>query len=189
MLSNPIILIGDSLTFGYGISKRNSFHSLLASTLSNETILKKGINGDTSTGILTRFYRDVVSHNPKATFIMCGTNDLLSGRSVSSIISNIELMIKDLLSINSRIIIGIPPYIIKELAIELFSYSSYYDYACKSLIELQSEILNLKKKYPIEVLDFYNLTKSNLPQDIYIDGIHLNEKGNKLFFNSLLSLL
>lgn len=189
MSTNPIILIGDSLTFGYGIPKKNSFASLLAFSLSNETILNKGINGDTSTGILTRFYRDVTSLNPKITFIMCGTNDLLSGRSVSSIISNIELMIKDLVSMDSKIIIGIPPYIIKELAIELFSYSYYYDYALNSLPKLQLEIFNLKKKYPIEVLDFYNLTKSNISQDIYIDGIHLNEKGNEFIFTSLSSTL
>ncbi|MGL5414170.1 MAG: GDSL-type esterase/lipase family protein [Clostridium sp.] len=185
MNNKPIVLIGDSLTFGYGVSKKNSFSSLLSNLLSHEIILNKGINGDTSTGILTRFHRDVILNSPKITFIMCGSNDLLSGRSVSSIISNIELMIKDLLSINSRIIIGIPPFIIKDLAIKLFSYSSYYDYATTSLIELQKEILNLKEKYPIDIIDLYTLTKSNISQDIYLDGIHLNEKGNKLIFENL----
>ncbi|MGL4876305.1 MAG: GDSL-type esterase/lipase family protein [Clostridium sp.] len=189
MNNKLIILIGDSLTFGYGVSKKNSFASLLSNTCQGKIILNKGINGDTSTGILTRFYRDVISNSPHLTFIMCGSNDLLSGRSVSSIVSNIELMIKDLISINSNIIIGIPPYIIKEQAINLFSYSSYYDYACNCLPKLQLELLNLKDKYPIKVLDCYSLTKSNISQDIYLDGIHLNERGNSLLFNSLFLLL
>ncbi|ENZ01057.1 hypothetical protein HMPREF1092_02226 [Clostridium thermobutyricum] len=185
---DTIIFIGDSLTFGYGISKKDSFVFKVSEALPDKKILNKGVNGDTSSGILSRYYRDVISHNPKTTFIMCGTNDLLSGRDVNYIIGNLELMIKDLIEINSKIIIGIPPIILKDLAENLFSPSSYYDYTVKNLPILKDKINDLKEKYPLDIVDFYTLSKSNLSKGIFLDGIHLNALGNTLMFNEIIKL-
>lgn len=178
------IFIGDSLTFGYGVSKKDSFVSLIINS-TEKTILNKGVNGDTSTGILTRYYRDVISHKPRKVVILCGTNDLLMGRDISSIIENIELMIKDLVEINSEIIVCSPPIILKDLAERLFSPCSYYNQAEESLPLLNTSLINLEKKYPITVLDLYSLTKSNLNNEIFSDGVHLTPKGNLLIFNLL----
>ena len=77
-----MILFGDSLTFGFGVPKKNSWAYKLQEQFSNITILNKGINGDTTSSMLTRFYKDVTSKKPKKVFIMAGTNDLLSGRNI-----------------------------------------------------------------------------------------------------------
>lgn len=186
---NPIIFIGDSLTFGFGLHSSEGFVYKISKQLPSEVILNKGINGDTTTGILSRYHRDVLSKKPKAVSILCGTNDLLSGRSVQSIVENIELMIKDLLEINASIIVCTPPLILKGLAEELFSYSSYYDHAVKSLPILKGKLLDFKKIYPIETLDLYTLTKDNVSNGIFLDGIHLNSLGNELILNHLLPLI
>ncbi|MDM0585184.1 SGNH/GDSL hydrolase family protein [Clostridium perfringens] len=49
-----IICIGDSLTFGYGVGQENSWVSLLNDE--KNKFINKGVNGDTSTGILSRIY-------------------------------------------------------------------------------------------------------------------------------------
>jgi hypothetical protein len=78
---------------------------------------------------------------------MGGTNDLLLGRSVVSIINNLELMIKEGVNINSEIIIGIPPKIIGEMANSLFSPSHLYDYAENELLTLKNELIKLCNAY------------------------------------------
>ena len=99
------VFLGDSLIYGYGVSLKDNWVYKLKNTL-NLNLYNKGINGSTTTDMLIRFEEDVLSLNPTDVFIMGGTNDLLSNRSVQSIINNIELMIKDLLKENINIIIG-----------------------------------------------------------------------------------
>lgn len=178
-----IIFIGDSLTFGYGVHKESSWVYNLTRELSL-SFLNKACNGDTSTGILSRYYNDVIKYNPKNIFLMCGTNDLLMGKKVEDIISNIEFMIKDALQINAQIILGIPPMIIGSMAAELFSPSSFYNYTEEQLPHLQSEILKLCSQFNLPYIDFYEMTWNK--KELYLDGVHLNEKGHNLMFENFL---
>ena len=121
-----IVFIGDSLTFGYGVTKEVSWVDLLTKNLNLEYI-NKGTNGDTTTGILSRFYKDVLLSKPKYCFILCGTNDFLLDRSLNSIYENILLMINDCIANNVKPVILTPPYICEKKA--LIHWSSYPDYA------------------------------------------------------------
>lgn len=183
------IFIGDSLTFGYGINKNKSWIGKLNNSafIKNENlkILNKGINGNTTTDMLNRFSEDVSILNPSYVFIMGGTNDLLSNREISLIINNIELMIKETLTITKDIYLGIPPFIIKEDAYNLFMPSLTYDYCEKTLPILRDELIKLTKIYNITYIDFYTLT--NNKKDIFIDGIHFNEAGHHLLYNLFLN--
>ncbi|MBU3136516.1 GDSL family lipase [Clostridium gasigenes] len=182
MENDLFILIGDSLTFGYGIPKNENWVYKLQQSL-NYNLINKGVNGNTTIDMLIRFSEDVIANNPTLIFIMGGTNDLLSNKSLSSIIKNIELMIKESLSINSKVILGIPPTIIGSDAYKLFSPSSTYDYCENELSQLREELIKLSKKYNLQYWDFYNLTLENMYTDIFNDGIHLNIKGQNLLFN------
>lgn len=179
-----IIFIGDSLTFGYGVHKTELWAYNVARELSL-SYLNNACNGDTSTGILTRYYNDVIVHSPKTTFLMCGTNDLLMGKKIKSIIDNLEFMIKDSLSSGSQVVIGIPPFIIGEMAEELFSPSSFYKYTEESLPELRAQIISICNKFNVYYIDFYNLTLNN--ESLYLDGVHLNPEGHRIMFESFLS--
>lgn len=178
-----IIFFGDSLTFGYGVAKEKSWVFKLTKEHSLSS-LNKGCNGDTTTGMLTRYYNDVIAYNPSKIFLMAGTNDLLLGRPLSSIIDNIELMIIDGININSEIIIGIPPKIIGNMANKLFSPSSLYSYAENELINLRNEIINLCTKHNIVFIDFYESTLNR--SDVYLDGIHLTDLGHELMYQKAL---
>lgn len=176
------IFLGDSLTFGYGVKpKENWVHKLSESLEIN--ILNKGINGNTTTDMLFRFYEDVISNSPKTLFIMGGTNDLLSNRPVATIINNIEMMIKEASAKNIKIIIGIPPIIDAAMAKSLFIPSLTYDYCHKNLAVLRMKLINLCNSYSLKYIDFYEASKSTLENNIFIDGIHFNAKGQNILFN------
>ena len=186
-MDNIFVLIGDSLTFGYGVHKKDSWVYKLSEKLIDTKIINKGINGDTTPSILNRYYDDVISLNPSKVFLMGGTNDLLCGRSIKSIIDNIELMIKD--SKGREIILGIPPCIKKEMAEKLFLPSEFYSYCTENLPVLREELIKLCNSYSITYADFYSLTSSNLNKNIYLDGIHLNSLGNNLLLEELLKIM
>lgn len=182
-----MILIGDSLTFGYGVDRNKSW-AYRVNKEYNLNLLNKGVNGSTSTDMLSRFTSDVISKNPNCIFIMAGTNDFLSNRPLKSVLDNIELMIKEGLTTTKDIIIGIPPIILKEMAYEKFMKADTYDYALKNLVLLNEGLIDLSCKYSIRYLDFYTLTLNNLDKDIFLDGIHLNEKGNDIMFKEFIKI-
>lgn len=179
-----IIFLGDSLTFGYGVRKEDSWVYKLNEKLCCSS-LNKACNGDTTPSMLSRYYNDVLIHSPSKIFIMAGTNDLLLGRSVNSIIENIELMITDALNIDSKVIIGIPPKIIGQMASKLFSPSPFYDYAEKELPTLEKQLIVLCNKYRLKFIDFYALTLEE--NEIYLDGLHLNLLGHEMMYRKALS--
>lgn len=184
MINNfDIIFFGDSITFGYGVPKQNSWVYKLTQKLSFSS-LNKACNGDTTPSMLSRYYDDVLKHFPSKIFIMGGSNDLLLGRSVVSVISNLELMVKDGININSEVIIGIPPKIIGQMANALFSPSHLYAYAEIELLTLKNELIKLCIKYGIQFINFYDLTLGK--NDIYLDGIHLTSSGHELMYKEAL---
>lgn len=178
-----ILFFGDSLTFGYGVKKQDSWVYKITQEIFS-TSLNKACNGYTTAYMLSRYYTDVLKYSPSNIFLMCGTNDLLLGRSIKSIIENIELMIKDSLDINSKLIIGIPPTIIGEMANKLFTPSSLYEYAEKELIILKDELLSLCNNYNLKFINFYDLTLNK--KNLYLDGIHLSSIGHELMYKKAL---
>ena len=74
-----MVCIGDSLTAGHGVSNHECFVSILREKF-QINVLNKGVNGDTTAGILSRSYRDVIQNNPSHVLIMVGCNDFMSGR-------------------------------------------------------------------------------------------------------------
>lgn len=189
--SDNFVFIGDSLTFGYGVNKNKSWVESFKSSNTTEylNIINKGVNGNTTTDMLNRFTEDVIMFNPQKIFIMGGTNDLLSNRPLDLIIDNIELMIKESLTKTKYVIIGIPPRIIKKDAYRLFMPSLTYDYCEKYLPLLREKLINICKKYSIIYIDFYSLTLNINSEEIFIDGIHFNENGHKLFLNEFLKTI
>ncbi len=135
--------------------------------------------------MLVRFQRDVLDISPNILFLMAGTNDLLSNRPVTSIVNNIEVMIKDSLSNNIEVCIGVPPNIIPEMANKLFMISDTYNYCKESLPLLRNELLNLCISYSLKYIDFYSLTENaDGLSNLYLDGIHFNPEGQNLLFKT-----
>lgn len=183
--NTDIVFLGDSLTYGYGVPKEKSWVYLTANKLKFKYI-NSGRNGDTTPSMLSRFYSNVLKYSPSKIFIMGGTNDLLCGRKLSSIIENIEIMIQDSYNINATVILGVPPKIICSMANRLFNPSSFYSYADKNLANLRDSLISLSNKYKTDLIDFYSIELTN---DLYIDGLHLTSKGNSIMHKEAVKIL
>lgn len=171
-----ILCIGDSLTFGYGVTKENSWVSLLNSN--KNSFINKGVNGDTSTGILSRIYEVLKRSDCEICLIMCGSNDILMNKSLSSIIDNVKLMIDDCNLLNIKPVILSPPKIYSSLATEKWDSSIDYN-KCNLKLKEYSNKLNLLCKENntifIDINSIFPLNKAN-----YTDGLHLSIDGNLL---------
>ncbi|MGL5245580.1 MAG: GDSL-type esterase/lipase family protein [Sarcina sp.] len=175
-----IVCIGDSLTTGYGLTKENCWVSLLNKDTDTIKFINKGVNGDTSIGILSRFFSDVISYSPEKCIIMCGSNDLIINKSVNSIIDNITLMVKDCINNKVYPIILSPPKISRDLAINFWSNNLNYDLINSKLSLLNDHLENFCKEKKLFFISLFNLIPSQ--NNYYTDGLHLSYESNKLIF-------
>ena len=92
-MKKKVIFIGNSIVAGYPWSKSKSFASVLRRTLKGDEstgidqpdfakntgfdIINKGVNGDTTAGIVTRFKEDVLDGQPDHVYFLTGTNDFI----------------------------------------------------------------------------------------------------------------
>ena len=177
-----IILLGDSLTFGYGLNRNLSFAYLIEKSI-NYPLINKGVNGSTTTDMLVRFTKDVIDNNPYLLLILGGTNDILSNKSIKSIIENISLMIEEALLNNIKVILASPPSFFKDEN-SIFINPKDYDKNINKLSLLNKELSSLATLKNISFIDLFSITNSL--DDIFIDGVHLNKEGNKLLYNKIL---
>ncbi len=71
-----IIVLGDSIASGYGLSEAESFPSVV-SRLLNLPIVNRGVAGDTTADALNRLQQDVLSASPWLVIVELGGNDFL----------------------------------------------------------------------------------------------------------------
>ncbi|MDO4834642.1 MAG: GDSL-type esterase/lipase family protein [Bacillota bacterium] len=102
------VIIGNSIVAGYPWSKGKSFPGIVRRALKGELaeipqpafaknigfdVINKGVNGDTTGGILNRFSEDVLKQKPDMVFFMTGTNDFIYREATpDEAFSNLELM-------------------------------------------------------------------------------------------------
>ena len=87
-MKNKLIFIGNSIVNGFPLSRGRSFPGLVRAALKEGVdaggkaplycdVINKGANGETTMDILGRFEHDVLDHEPRAVFILTGTNDFI----------------------------------------------------------------------------------------------------------------
>jgi acyl-CoA thioesterase-1 len=93
-----ILVVGDSLSAGYGIDITASWPSLLQRQLDNEgysyRVENASISGDTSRGGRTRLPRLLEYHRPQQVVLELGANDGLRGVPISELERNLRAMIE-----------------------------------------------------------------------------------------------
>ncbi|WMJ80226.1 GDSL-type esterase/lipase family protein [Clostridium sp. MB40-C1] len=189
-----IVCIGDSLTFGYGVNSNENWIHLVNSNL-NLSLTNKGFNGDTTAGMLFRFYEDVTLNSPKYAFIMGGTNDFLLNYSVNNVIDNMESMLIEAKKNNIEVILGIQPAVIPQLANKYWMCSDYAKVNDR-IQQYKNWLLTYSMQNSLIYINFYDVIQKSLltykENELYLDGIHLTSKGHKImaetFITSLSSL-
>ncbi|MCH2229200.1 MAG: GDSL-type esterase/lipase family protein [Crocinitomicaceae bacterium] len=175
MNREKIVCIGDSLTAGYGIPTKHRWTDLLGNNLSID-IINSGISGDTTAGMLARFYQMAIQHKPNYIIITGGTNDISLNISNNHIISNILAMTRYAKHHDIIPIIGIPTPIfdpensaIDPLLINGYNFS-------KRINVFQKTLKQFSKDDNQKIVDF----TANMTSNLFLeDGIHPNKLGHK----------
>lgn len=113
----PVVLIvGDSLSAGYGIGLRDAWPTLLQQRLRQQgyphTVANASISGDTSAGGRARLADALKRQTPEIVILELGANDGLRGLSLSATRANLAAMIQTTHATGARVLlvgIHLPP--------------------------------------------------------------------------------
>lgn len=178
-----IICIGDSFTRGFGVNR--GWLSRLSDSISSEGIelINKGINGDTTSGMLARFKDDVAAETPKYVIITGGLNDFISGSSLEIPKNNYMAMVHHSFHYNVIPIVGIEPDFNPSIIRQDWASFCDFNEAAKKHSELCIWLKELCRTFNLFYIDFcteFKRVQINNPHTSYfIDGLHLTEDGHE----------
>jgi acyl-CoA thioesterase-1 len=111
-----ILVVGDSLSAGYGIEMREGWVTLLQQRLIKKgfphTVVNASISGDTTSGGRARLPDVLKRHRPQIVIIELGGNDGLRGLSLRETRANLDAMIRIAQSAGAQVLlvgIHLPP--------------------------------------------------------------------------------
>jgi acyl-CoA thioesterase-1 len=173
-----VLILGDSLSAGYGLPPGESFPDKLQIWLNlnhhNVTIINAGVSGDTSQGGRSRLewvYSSIPNGGPDLVVIEFGGNDVLRGFEPKITQKNIEAMVMFLKNKKTKVLLtGMqsPPNMGSNYAQE---FNAIYP--------------NLAQKHNIPFYPFFLEGVGGVPSLNQKDGIHPNEEGVKVIVNKI----
>lgn len=106
----PVLLVvGDSISAGYGLSPDTGWAHLLASRLSRESlpyrVVNASISGDTTAGGRARLPALLTQHHPAIVVVELGGNDGLRGGDLGAMRDNLEAMVSASLRTGARVLL------------------------------------------------------------------------------------
>jgi acyl-CoA thioesterase I len=114
--AKAIVVLGDSLSAGYGIEVEQSWVFLLQKKINDVnkgyTVYNESISGDTSLGGVARIDNALSKHKPNIVLLELGANDGLRGLSPARMKSNLAEIIKRSQAADAKVLllgIKIPP--------------------------------------------------------------------------------
>lgn len=114
--AQSVVVLGDSLSAGFGIDPRKGWVQLLDDRLKREgypqTVVNASISGDTTHSGLTRLDRVLNKHRPGVLIVELGGNDGLRGMSTGEIGANLSGIIRKAKRAHARVLLAgmrLPP--------------------------------------------------------------------------------
>jgi len=107
--ASVILIVGDSLSAGYGLPADTGWPTLLQRRLASErypyTVVNASISGDTTAGGRARLDALLAQHRPIVTVIELGGNDGLRGGNVDAMRQNLDAMAASAQKQGSRVLL------------------------------------------------------------------------------------
>ncbi len=169
--TKTLVIIGDSLTEGYGVARESAFPAVLQEKIKNQwKVINSGISGATTASAKGRV-NWVLKSKPDLVMLILGANDGLRGLKVSESKKHLEEAIQILKQNKIKTILGglyMPPNYGKD-------YSSQF----------KSMYADLSKKHNLPLVPFILDQVAGDPKYNLADGIHPNEEGHKIIANKV----
>lgn len=185
------VCLGDSFTRGYGVKPDENWVQLLNVPCS--TFINKGINGDTTGGMLARFCRDAVNENPNYLFLAGGFNDLVSGVPETVPQANYFAMVHQAYHHGLIPVVCTTPPFDPAAARAGWSELTNFDLVKSRYEKLRDWLRKLASAYGLFFVDYYGEFQKAIAQNpgknFYIDGIHLTPEGHQIIADITLDAL
>ena len=174
--NNPkkIIVLGDSLTEGYGVAQSAAFPALIEEKIKrdklNWTLTSSGSSGSTSASGPQRI-KWIAKSKPDMVLLLLGSNDGLRGLKTSETEKNLNQTIEWAKSQKIQILLGqlyMPP-----------------NYGKKYTDDFAQIYKSVAKKNKVPLLGFLLEEIARKPEFNLADGIHPNEKGHQVIAENM----
>jgi acyl-CoA thioesterase-1 len=174
-----IVVVGDSLSSGYGLTAEQSWVAMLSVRLDAEAygyeVVNASIAGDTSAGGLSRLPRLLAAHAPALVVIELGGNDGLRGQPVETLRANLAKMIELSKAKGARVLLAgmqIPP-----------NYGQSYTRSLASVYP------DLAMQFDVPLVGFLLDGVALHPELMQHDNIHPNAAGQEIVFANVWPVL
>jgi acyl-CoA thioesterase-1 len=176
----PVILVlGDSLSAGFGLTPGQGWVSLLQQRLKKEgyghRVVNASVSGETTDGGLARVDRALATHKPAIVILELGGNDGLRGLPVARVETNLGLLITKSRAAGAQVL--------------LLTVSMPRNYGSKYASSYQQVYDNLEARYQVSSAA---LMSPEVALDLAYflpDGIHPNAKAQPLLLDNVWSRL
>jgi acyl-CoA thioesterase-1 len=173
------VVVGDSLSSGYGLDGEPSWVALLSSRLEQQgyghDVVNASIAGDTSAGGLARLPRLLDTYAPSILVIELGGNDGLRGQPLTNLHDNLARMIELAQAHGAEVMLAgirLPP-----------NYGQAYTEALSALYP------DLANMYGIPLIGFFLEGVALKAEYMQADGIHPNAAGQAILLDNVWSAL
>lgn len=170
-----VLVVGDSLSAGYGLNADESWVSLLQQRLDAKgygyRVVNASISGDTSRGGRSRLPRAVKVHKPAVIIIELGGNDGLRGIPIAEMRKNLDSMVKTGQSAGAEIVL-IPMRIPTNYGP---AYRSKFEQVYQDLIQ----------RYNLPDAKFILDDVATKPELMQADGIHPNAEAQSIMLGNV----
>lgn len=174
-----ILVVGDSLSAGYGMELSQSWPRLLQNRLDDNghqyRVVNSSITGDTTQGGLTRLPRLLEKHQPALVIIELGGNDGLRGLGVSVTRNNLSRMVQSSQEVGAKVIltgIRLPP-----------NYGPAYTDQFYSIYS------DMQEQFGLLLIPFFMEDVAFNPELMQGDGIHPNARAQPILLDSVWEFL
>jgi acyl-CoA thioesterase-1 len=174
-----IVIVGDSISAGYGVNRGQSFPDDLQKRLDDAKlpwkVVNQGISGDTTSGGVNRI-TTAIEAMPSIVVLELGGNDGLRGMPLDSTRENLEKLIKMFQAANAQVVLAgmtLPP-----------------NYGPDYIRKFEAIYKDLAAKYKVKLIPFL-LADMITPDLRYFqpDGIHPTAEGAEIVAGTVLKAL
>lgn len=173
--AKTIMVVGDSLSAGYGIQPQQGWVQLLQKRLDQQypkahKVVNASVSGETTSGALARLPKLLQTHKPHVVVIELGGNDGLRGQPPQMMQKNLAQLIQKSQQAKATVIVfgmKIPP-----------NYGSAYTKAFENNYRLVSQ------QYKVKLLPFFLEGVAGHKNLMQNDQIHPNAKAQPILLNN-----
>ena len=172
--AKTILILGDSLSAGYGIDVKQGWVQLLQQRLDQQypkqhTVVNASVSGETTSGALARLPKLLQTYKPEIVVIELGGNDGLRGQPPQMIQKNLAQLVQLSQKQKANVLLfgmKIPP-----------NYGTAYSTAFENNYKIVSQ------QYKVKLLPFFLESVAGQKHLIQNDQIHPNAKAQPIMLN------